>query len=92
MGFLSQIRVKGKQYIYLSEYIGKNKYTTTTEINVYGFGERQKALETMRKWKSGEKEIPREITVLGYGLEDVEQWIETLETGISPTGRSKKFS
>lgn len=92
MGFLSQVRVKGKQYIYLSEYIGQKKFTTKSDIHVYGFGERTKALERMKKWQRGEEELPKEIRKRGYDLDDLAQWIQTLETGVSPTGRSKKFS
>lgn len=34
-----------------------------------------------------EKEFPEEILKLGYNLDDLDDWIMTLETGYSKTGR-----
>ncbi|MDG5787793.1 hypothetical protein QA612_09800 [Evansella sp. AB-P1] len=91
MGFLSQVRVKGKQYIYLSEYIGTSKYSTKTDVHVYGFGERKKALDKFKLWQKDFMSFPKQLIQKGYGRSDLDQWITTLETGTSPTGRSKKF-
>lgn len=91
MAFLSQVKVKGRRYIYLTEYVGKKKYGKYTERNVYGFGEKNKAFETMRQWQNDFSTFPEHLLKLGYGEKDLEDWIRTLETGISKTGRSKKF-
>lgn len=92
MGYLSQVKSKGRRYIYLSEYVGGRKYTNSTDMHVYGFGEKNKALEKMKVWeKEYPYKFPRELLERGYGRHDLKQWINTLETGQSKTGRSKKF-
>ncbi len=89
MGYLSQIKSGGKQYIYLTEYCGSQTYSTKKEQRVFGFGEARKALLQMKRWRRRyEKEFPNELIELGYTFEDLSQWIKTLETGITPKGRS----
>jgi hypothetical protein len=44
----------------------------------------------MKRWKRRFTEFPKELLDLGCGMKDLEQWIQTLETGITPKGR--KFS
>ncbi|OIJ07638.1 hypothetical protein BKP35_18300 [Anaerobacillus arseniciselenatis] len=93
MGFLSQVKAKGKQYIYLSEYIGSSNFSGSTEINVYGFGPKEEALKRMKRWEENfAYEFPKELLNRGYGRHDLRHWIKTLETGRSKTGRSLKFS
>lgn len=89
MAYLSQVVAKGRRYIYLTEYIGGKH--NKTDIHVYGFGERSKALAAMQEWQRDFKRFPRELVAMGYGLRDLSEWIETLETGISKTGRSRNF-
>ncbi|MBU8905568.1 hypothetical protein [Desertibacillus haloalkaliphilus] len=91
MGYLSQVKVKGRRYIYLTEYIGMSRFTTKTEINVFSFGNREKALEKMTWWRKYFQEFPQELIDRGYGKKDLDEWIRTLETGKSKTGRSNKF-
>lgn len=89
MAYLSQVLSKGRRYIYLTEYIGGKH--NKTDIHVYGFGERSKALAEMYEWRRDFKRFPRELTDMGYGEGDLREWIQTLETGRSKTGRSRKF-
>lgn len=91
MAFLSQVKVKGKRYIYLTEYIGKKNSIKSTEIHVYGFGVRETALEKMKQWKNDFSKFPKELIERGYDKEDLNEWLTTLETGKSKTGRSTKF-
>ncbi|MHB0803030.1 hypothetical protein PVK73_26805 [Bacillus thuringiensis] len=45
-------------------------------------------MDKMFRWRENpEKEFPEEILKLGYNLDDLDDWIMTLETGYSKTGR-----
>jgi hypothetical protein len=50
MGYLSQVRSGGKQYIYLTEYIGSQPFSSKTEKHVYSFGCSQSVLPKMKSW------------------------------------------
>ncbi len=91
LGYLTQVNVKGEKYIYLTEYIGQQQYTARREKNVYSFGINQKALFKMRMWEKIPELFPQKLQNLGYGKKDLLEWIKTLETGKSKTGRSQKF-
>ncbi|MCL9969574.1 hypothetical protein MX569_03090 [Anoxybacillus kestanbolensis] len=41
----------------------------------------------MKRWKRRFTEFPNELLNLGCGMEDLEEWIRTIETGITKTGR-----
>lgn len=88
MGYLSQVRAGGKQYIYLTEYIGSQPFSTKIEKHVFSFGCSQSALPKMKSWlKNFENKFPEELKERGYGVEDLKNWIKTLETGITRNGR-----
>lgn len=90
LGYLSQVKVKGKRYIYLKEYQGK-KNGKITEPRIYAFGHRSIALQRMKEWQKDFSTFPEYLKKLGYDENDLQDWINTLETGVSKTGRSKKF-
>lgn len=92
MAFLSQVRSRGQQYIYLTEYRGKEQYSTRTEVNIFAFGNRENAVAKMYYWLENFHKFPKELVELGYGRKDLLEWIDTMETGISKTGRSNKFT
>ncbi|OOE05029.1 hypothetical protein BO219_06490 [Anoxybacillus kestanbolensis] len=85
--YLSQVKSNGKQYIYLCSYVGTQEYSTRKEKRIYSFGETKKALIKMKRWKRKFNEFPNELLNLGCGMEDLEEWIRTIETGITKTGR-----
>ncbi|OKO97026.1 hypothetical protein BRO54_0039 [Geobacillus proteiniphilus] len=87
MAYLSQVKSNGKQYIYLCMYVGNQEYSTRKERRVYSFGEARKALLRMKRWKRRFTEFPQELLDLGCGMKELEEWIQTLETGITKTGR-----
>jgi hypothetical protein len=92
MAYLSQVKSNGKQYIYLCMYVGTQKYSTRKEQHVYSFGEARKALIRMKRWQRRFTEFPQELLDFGCGKKELEQWIRTLETGITPTGRRFKVN
>lgn len=88
MGYLSQIRSGGKQYIYLTEYIGIQPFSTKTEKHIYSFGSSQIALAKMKSWfRNFENKFPEELKNKGYTFDDLKSWIITLETGVTKKGR-----
>lgn len=91
MGYLSQVRAGGKQYIYLTEYCGTQEYSSKREQHVFSLGNSQRALLLMKRWsRKFDSEFPAELKEKGYTLDDVFEWINTMETGVTKNGR--KFS
>ncbi|MCU5096705.1 hypothetical protein [Bacillus wiedmannii] len=91
VGFLKFVTSRKKVYVYLAKeiYIKKsNKRSVSKTQILYRFGNFDVALEKMFRWRENpEKEFPEEILKLGYNLDDLDDWIMTLETGYSKTGR-----
>lgn len=91
MGYLSQVKAAGRQYIYLTEYCGNQEFTSKTEKHVYSFGQARIALLKMKRWKRRyENEFPIELINLGYGIDDLSKWINTLES--KRTSNGKQFN
>ncbi|MGG5253537.1 hypothetical protein ACQYAD_08580 [Neobacillus sp. SM06] len=88
MGYLSQVRAGGKQYIYLTEYCGNQAFSTKTEKHIFSFGSSDVALVKMKRWdRKFDKEFPNQLKEAGYSQVDLKEWIKTLETGITKNGR-----
>ncbi|THD15772.1 hypothetical protein CI793_11215 [Anoxybacillus ayderensis] len=85
--YLSQVKSNGKRYIYLCMYVGTQEYSSRKEKRVYAFGEARRALVKMKRWKRRFTEFPQELLELGCSMKDLEQWIQTIETGVTKTGR-----
>lgn len=90
MGYLSQVKAGGKQYIYLTEYCGHQEFTTKIEKHIFSFGSPTIAISKMHRWQKDFSEFPSELLGKGYGLNDLESWIKTLQTGVTPNGRRFK--
>lgn len=54
---------------------------------IYSFGNYEKALEKMYGWRNNPELFPQELKELGYDLSDLHDWILTLETKKTKTGR-----
>lgn len=78
MAFLSFIKSNGKEYMYLSEYVCKQDrpYSSKRDKIIYRFGEINKALLIMNVWFNLPSMFPKELEMMGFGLDDVEAWIE----------------
>lgn len=77
--YLSQVRAKGKIYVYLSMYCGEQELTSKREKNVYAFGEIEDALYKMYYWQMHPNMIPTDLIELGCKLENIKNWISKLE-------------
>lgn len=85
--FISQKRAKGNLYIYLFEYSNTGTYNTQS---LYGFGRKEIALNNMRKWRKDFSLFPKELIEFGCTRKDLNEWIKTLETGVTKTGKIVK--
>jgi hypothetical protein len=92
LGYLSQVRAGGKQYIYLTEYCGNQDFSSKTEKHIFSFGSSNFALYKMKRWlRNFENEFPDELKEAGYSKEDLQNWINTLETGVTKNGRKFQY-
>ncbi len=57
-------------------------------MTVYRFGRIDNALRQMYKWQKDFSEFPEELKKEGCKKKDLSSWINTLESGLHPTGRS----
>lgn len=91
MAYLRQVKAKGYYYIYLERYTNEGESIGKCQ-RVYGFGRKESLLLRLKEWKKDfPNKFPKELLRQGYNKNDLLDWIKTLETGITKTGRSKKF-
>jgi hypothetical protein len=83
--FLTQSKAKGKRYLYLCCYAPMD-----SKKIVYKFGRLELAIEKMRKWKMNFETFPVALKELGCTKKDLIQWINTIETGVTKTGKRFK--
>jgi hypothetical protein len=84
--FLKPVKAKGNIYVYLCSYDSQEQ----DKKFLYGFGRLDKALKEMYRWKDNFFCFPISLLELGCKREDLLDWIKTLETGITKTGRILK--
>jgi hypothetical protein len=87
--FLSTIKSKGNYYIYLYSYAVRQDRFRTAKT-VYRFGRKEMAIKKMHHWRNNFEEFPEDLLALGCNINDLEDWIRTLETGITKTGKQFK--
>ncbi|MDM5205355.1 hypothetical protein [Cytobacillus kochii] len=86
LGYLSKKISKGHTYIYL-----RKSYRVDKEIKhkyLYSFGSMPDALEKMYEMRDNPQGFPKELIELGFDLIDLYDWILTIETKVTSTGRS----
>lgn len=85
--FISHIKSKGNLYVYLYEYTNTGN---SNKQSLYGFGRKEKALKNMRVWRKDFSLFPKELVEFGCTKKDLNEWIKTLETGVTKTGKRIK--
>jgi len=78
-------KANGKEYEYfylrkierLKGVIVNGNYAKKQE-NLYSFGNREKALKTIKEWESNIKKLPLSLSEMGYSYEDVKRWKEQI--------------
>lgn len=86
--FISHVNSKGNQYIYLYTYCNQEEISSGKQ-SIYGFGRKEQAIKKMRSWRNDFSQFPKELIEFGCTREDLIDWIRTMETGVTKTG--KKF-
>lgn len=84
IGYLSKNKSKGITYIYLRK--SEREKDLVKKKNLYSFGRMPQALEDMYTWREQPEKFPEKLKELGYNLEDLQEWILTLETKITSKG------
>lgn len=81
-------RAKGNKYIYLYSYDGyERERKSPKSISVCSFGRNDKALKKLKEWKDDFNSFPRPLRELGCTKGDLLEWIITVETGVTKTGK-----
>lgn len=84
-GHLTRKKSRGHIYIYLRESFRVGKKTTNK--NIYSFGKMPGALEFLYTVRDNYDLFPKELLDKGYNYDDLDEWILTLETQVTGTGR-----
>lgn len=87
VGYITKKFVKGKYYIYVRQSYRDSK--TVKHKYLFSFGAMPEALNKMYRILEQEEPFPETLMVNHFTLEDVYDWILTIETGI--TSRGKRF-
>lgn len=84
-GYLSKKKSNGKIYIYL-----RRSYRENEQIKheyIHGFGAMPDALENLYLLRENPENFPSELSKQNFDLADLNEWILTLETQVTSTGR-----
>ena len=84
-GYLSKKKSNGNTYIYL-----RRSYREDNKVKheyIYSFGSMPNALEKMFWLRDNPEQFPKELKERGYNLMDLDNWIMTIETRVTSTGR-----
>lgn len=85
-GYLARKKSNGGIYIYLRRSYRENG--KVKHENLYSFGAMPKALEKMYWLRDNPEEFPEELKQRHFDLIDLYDWIMTIETEVTPTGRA----
>jgi len=90
--YLKTKTAKGKKYIYL--YCYSNEYKEISHKKkvkrLYSFGRNDIALEKLKNWRKDFSSFPEDLKGYGCTKKDLIDWIVTMETGITKTGKRFK--
>lgn len=93
-GYLSVVRSGQYKYLQLRQSVAKKDdldgSRTINKKVVYSFGNTDRAIYKLYNWRDNPDKFPIELKKMGYDLCDLDDWILTIETGISKTGRKIK--
>lgn len=85
VGYLTRKKAKDHTYIYLRKTFQEGGRVKNK--NIYSFGRMPRALEEMYKLREEPENFPDELIKAGYNLDDLDEWIMTIETQITSSGR-----
>lgn len=90
--YLKTMTAKGNKYIYLYCYSNeiREENPRNKEKRLYSFGRNDIALVRLKSWKKDFSSFPDDLKSLGCTKRDLIDWLRTLETGITKTGKRFK--
>lgn len=86
IGYLTKKKSNGAFYIYL-----RRSYRKQNKVNheyIFSFGKMPNALEHMYWIRDNPEKFPTELIERHFNLDDLQEWILTIETGVTSTGRN----
>lgn len=86
VGYLTRNKSRGHTYIYLQK--SKREGKKIKRENIFSFGKMPEALETMYEFREKPEIFPEKLKELGFNLDDLDEWILTIETKRTSTGRA----
>lgn len=84
-GYLTRKRKKGRIYIYLRK--SKRENGVVKHEYIYSFGKMPAALDYLYEIVNAKKPFPDELKDEGYEIDNILEWIMTLETQKTKSGR-----
>ncbi|HHY72263.1 MAG TPA: hypothetical protein GX497_03380 [Bacillus bacterium] len=79
MAFLSFVRSRDNEYVYLTEYCGYKDHSTKKTVHIYPLGKKVEAVFTLQAWYLNYDNFPNELKQKGYKKEDIKKWIQYLK-------------
>jgi len=79
MAFLSFVKSRGEKYVYVTEYCGQKKYSSSIKSHIYSLGKIEEALYTLQAWDLNFENFPYELKEKGYCKRDLKKWIQDLK-------------
>lgn len=79
MAFLSFVKSRGETYVYVTEYSGQKKYSSSSKMHIYSLGKQKEAIFTLQAWDLNFNHFPRELLDKGYNKQDLKKWIQDIK-------------
>lgn len=79
MAFLSFVKSRGEKYVYVTEYCGQQKYSSSSKNHIYPLGKQDEAIFTLQAWDLNFEHFPKELKAKGYSKKDLKKWIHDLK-------------
>jgi hypothetical protein len=79
VGFIARVKSKGRYYFYLRVSFREGKDYKPKNKNIYSFGNKEKAVNSLEEWINNHDLMPGELKGLGYDIEDVKGWITEIK-------------
>lgn len=79
MAFLSFVKSRGEKYVYVTEYTGQKKYSSSIKSHIYSLGKIEEAIFTLQAWYLNFEHFPIELKEKGYCEGDIKKWIQDLK-------------
>ena len=82
MAFLSFVKSRCENYVYITEYGGQYDYSTSRasrKNHIYALGKHADAIFTLQAWDLNFEHFPNELKEKGYCEKDIKKWIKDLK-------------